>query len=179
MWVLLLNFLNWVMLSKIRYLTKQCKSAKIELDVVLENITQTQLLSQVNCILCWHVMLRQKPCFFAVTANWHKQSWVSWCLNSYQNIFLSLPRIFPISLHFENAFIQKSQEMFGCLWGAKQLILNSRIVWIETSVRKTLPKAQRTRGLSSSWQSNFWGHITSSNTNLDHISSSESRLSIN
>ena len=44
---------------------------------------------------------------------------------------------------------------------------------------KTLPKAQRTRGLSSSWQSNFWGHITSSNTNLDHISSSESRLSIN
>ena len=25
----------------------------------------------------------------------------------------------------------------------------------------------------------FWGHITSSNTNLDHISSSESRLSIN
>ena len=27
--------------------------------------------------------------------------------------------------------------------------------------------------------SNFWGHITSSNTNLDHISYTESRLSIN
>ena len=73
---------------------------------------------------------------FAVAANWHKQGWVSWCLNSYQNIFLSLSRIVPILLHFVNAFTQKSQEMFGCLWGAKQLILNSRIVWIETSVRK-------------------------------------------
>ena len=40
---------------------------------------------------------------------------------------------------------------------------------------KTLPKAQRTRGLSSSWQS----HIASSNTNLDRIWSSESWLSIN
>ena len=40
---------------------------------------------------------------------------------------------------------------------------------------KTLPKAQRTRGLSSSCQS----HIASSNTNLDRISSSESWLSIN
>ena len=36
--------------------------------------------------------------------------------------------------------------------------------------KKTLPKAQRTRGLSSSCQS----HIASSNTNLDRISSSES-----
>ena len=35
---------------------------------------------------------------------------------------------------------------------------------------ETLPKAQRTRGLSSSCQS----HITSSNANLDRISSSES-----
>ena len=49
----------------------------------------------------------------------------------------------------------------------------SRKNYLETCwrKRKTLPKAQRTRGLSSSWQSNFWGHITSSNTNLDHISS--------
>ena len=39
-------------------------------------------------------------------------------------------------------------------------------------VLKTLPKAQRTRGLSSSYQSNLMGHITSSNTNLDQISSS-------
>ena len=31
---------------------------------------------------------------------------------------------------------------------------------------KTLPKAQRTRGLSSFFQSNLFGHITSSNTNL-------------
>ena len=120
---------------KIRYLTKQCKSAKIELDVVLENITQTQLLSQVNCVLCWHVMIRQKPCFLlSQLTDTNKAG--SECLNSYQNIFLSLPRIVPISLHFVNAFTQKSQEMFGCLWGAKQLILNSRIVWIETSVRK-------------------------------------------
>ena len=35
---------------------------------------------------------------------------------------------------------------------------------------KTLPKAQRTRGLSSSCES----HIASSNANLDRISSSES-----
>ena len=34
------------------------------------------------------------------------------------------------------------------------------------AVRQTLPKAQRTRGLSSSFQSNLLGHITSSNTNL-------------
>ena len=39
---------------------------------------------------------------------------------------------------------------------------------------ETLPKAQRTRGLSSSCQS----HIASSNTNLDQISSSESPLSL-
>ena len=37
---------------------------------------------------------------------------------------------------------------------------------------KTLPKAQWTRGLSSAYQSNLMGHITSSNTNLDQISSS-------
>ena len=46
---------------------------------------------------------------------------------------------------------------------------------IQISIQKTLPKAQRTRGLSSSCQS----HIASSNTNLDRISSSESWLSIN
>ena len=40
---------------------------------------------------------------------------------------------------------------------------------------ETLPKAQRTLGLSSSCQS----HIASSNTDLDRISSSESWLSIN
>ena len=43
---------------------------------------------------------------------------------------------------------------------------------------KTLPKAQRTRGLSSSFQSDLLGHITSSNTNLDQTSSSKSRPSI-
>ena len=37
---------------------------------------------------------------------------------------------------------------------------------------ETLPKAQRTQGLSSSSQSNLMGYITSSNTNLDQISSS-------
>ena len=40
----------------------------------------------------------------------------------------------------------------------------------EEHIKETLPKAQRTRGLSSSCQS----HIASSNTNLDRISSSES-----
>ena len=44
------------------------------------------------------------------------------------------------------------------------------------SRNKTLPKAQRTRGLSSAYQSNLMGHIT--NTNIDQISSSESRQSI-
>ena len=34
---------------------------------------------------------------------------------------------------------------------------------------QTLPKAQRTRELSSSYQSNLISHITRSNTNLDQI----------
>ena len=42
---------------------------------------------------------------------------------------------------------------------------------------ETLPKAQRTRGLSSSFQINLLGHITSSNTNLDQTSSSKSQPS--
>ena len=36
--------------------------------------------------------------------------------------------------------------------------------------KKTFPKAQWTRGLSSAYQSNLMGHITSSNTNLNQIS---------
>ena len=51
----------------------------------------------------------------------------------------------------------------------------SNIINITFMSLKTLPKAQRTRGLSSSCQS----HIASSNANLDRISSSESWLSIN
>ena len=43
-------------------------------------------------------------------------------------------------------------------------------------MKQTLPKAQRTRGLSSAYQSNFF--ITSSYTNLDQTSS-ESRPSTN
>ena len=39
-------------------------------------------------------------------------------------------------------------------------------LWRWTNI-KTLPKAQRTRGLGSSFQSNLLGHITSSNPNLD------------
>ena len=46
-------------------------------------------------------------------------------------------------------------------------------------ITKTLSKTQRTRGLSSSCQSNFLKSIRSSNINLDHILFSESRLSIN
>ena len=41
---------------------------------------------------------------------------------------------------------------------------------VSHQLRKTLPKAQRTQGLSSSCQS----HIASSDPNLDRISSSES-----
>ena len=37
---------------------------------------------------------------------------------------------------------------------------------------QTLPKAQWTRGLSSSFQSNLLSHITSTNTNLDQTSCS-------
>ena len=47
-----------------------------------------------------------------------------------------------------------------------------------THITETLPKAQRTRGLSSSFQSKELGPITSSNTNLDQTSSSKSRPSI-
>ena len=45
------------------------------------------------------------------------------------------------------------------------------------SRNKTLPKAQRTRGLSSAYQSNLMGHIK--HTNLDQISSSKSQPSTN
>ena len=45
--------------------------------------------------------------------------------------------------------------------------------------RKTLPKAQRTRGLSVLIKVTSLGHITISYTNLDQISSSESLQSIN
>ena len=49
----------------------------------------------------------------------------------------------------------------------------------ESANNQTLPKAQRTRGLSSAYESNLMDHITSSNTNIDPISSSESRPSTN
>ena len=58
-----------------------------------------------------------------------------------------------------------------------QLNCESRVL-IKVIPSKTLPKAQRTRGLSSSFQSNLLGHITSSNTNLDQTSSSKSQPSI-
>ena len=70
-------------------------------------------------------------------------------------------------------------KITGHLWAVSPLQTTSDLSIVKGLQNETLPKAQRTRGLSSSWQSNFWGHITSSNTNLDHISSSESRLSIN
>ena len=47
-------------------------------------------------------------------------------------------------------------------------------LWSKGCYLKTLPKAQRTRGLSSSFQSNLLGHITSSNRNLVQTSSSTS-----
>ena len=62
-----------------------------------------------------------------------------------------------ISMKFIQKFTLKQ------LWRQKMFAKNAQFI-------KTLPKAQRTRALSSSCQSNI---------NLDHISSSESRLSIN
>ena len=57
------------------------------------------------------------------------------------------------------------------LWNSMERDNEQQIVTPAT--KETLPKAQRTRGLSSSFQSNLLGHITSSNTNLDQISSSD------
>jgi len=54
-------------------------------------------------------------------------------------------------------------------------LFDIRKKWTSWNVQDSLPKAQRTWGLSSSCQS----HIASSNANLDQISSSESWLSIN
>ena len=64
-----------------------------------------------------------------------------------------------------------------CYQMTTQLISSQRKLSIRGLV-KTLPKAQRTRGLSSTYQSNFLCHITSSNTNLGQTSS-ESQPSIN
>ena len=68
-----------------------------------------------------------------------------------------------------------------------QLFLNHRILYVQKIVdlgfpiKETLPKAHRIWGLSVLWdQSNFFfGHITSSYSNLDQISSSESPSSVN
>ena len=40
-------------------------------------------------------------------------------------------------------------------------------------IKETLPKAQRTRGLSALTKITSLGHITSSNTNLDQFSASK------
>ena len=52
---------------------------------------------------------------------------------------------------------------------------NNRKTWKPKYIDETLPKAQRTRGLSSSCQSNFLKSYHNF-TNLDQISSSESGL---
>ena len=59
------------------------------------------------------------------------------------------------------------QVLVGYIYDEKK-----RSLTLGDCIEKTLPKAQRTRGLSSSYESNLMGHITSSNTNLDQISSS-------
>ena len=66
-----------------------------------------------------------------------------------------------------------SQKDKGLLYSLKSSQL------CHSSIVKTLPKAQRTQGLSSAYQSNQMVHITISNTNLDQISSPESLPSIN
>ena len=70
--------------------------------------------------------------------------------------------------------VMKFSNTSFCCW--TQLCL-SQLLWNDWKI-KTLPKAQRTRGLSSSFQSSLLGHITSSNTNLVQTSSSKSRPSI-
>ena len=61
----------------------------------------------------------------------------------------------------------------------KSSYLINGYVGVIVEKEETLPKAQRTRGLSSAYQSTCLGHITSSITDLDQISSSESLPSIN
>ena len=85
-----------------------------------------------------------------------------------------------------------------CTFGSINISWSCWLVWIDIMIRledfdndmvpyncwqhrdriETLPKAQQTRGLSSSFESNLLGHITSSNANLDKTSSSKSRPSI-
>ena len=68
-------------------------------------------------------------------------------------------------------------SIYGCTWFF--IVYDFLFGNCTTESRKqTLPKAQRTRGLSSSFQSNLLGHITSKNANLDQTSSSKSRPSI-
>ena len=55
-------------------------------------------------------------------------------------------------------------EVFSCTWKKKN--------------RKHCQRHNGPEGRVHLAKVSFWGHITSSNTNLDHISSSESRLSI-
>ena len=86
--------------------------------------------------------------------------------------------LFIISFSPGHGLVQSNDKSFlvPLVWAHNSVVFIGKS-WIveQISLKKTLPKAQRTRGLSSSCQS----HIASSSTNLDRISSSESWLSIN
>ena len=69
-------------------------------------------------------------------------------------------------------------DLMGCAEDTGSLsnfLVKQKVVEVFQVNYKTLPKAQRTRGLSSSYQSNFLRSYHNF-TNLDQISSSESRL---
>ena len=89
------------------------------------------------------------------------------------DFLIHLPCCCNLSLWTSHSSLVHSCTIFLCY-------LDGEIWWSDDqcrgpSIKETLPKAQRTRGLSSSCQS----HIASSNTNFDRILSSESWLSIN
>ena len=82
-------------------------------------------------------------------------------------INIKFPTIyFIILLFYYSLFISFIYIYYLAHFGSNQILFSLTL----RQLIKTLPKAQRTRGLSSSCQS----HIASSNANLNRISSSES-----
>ena len=83
-------------------------------------------------------------------------------------------RVFAIITNLQTSSMAFNQSFNRCCFSSKTDFQLEVVLSLQLTL-ETLPKAQRTRGLSSSCQS----HIASSNTNLDRISFSESWLSIN
>ena len=100
------------------------------------------------------------------------------------NEFVEKTRLFPISKVRKRAVLFLPHKVILFCQKKMKFIRNNRISsggtltnWVVAYLtnEKTLPKAQRTRGLSSCYQSNFLRSYHNF-TNLDQISSSESRL---